>query len=119
MDIEPRAAALLVIDDLGVDYRGGARVLYGDTDSVFVLVDETVAVERAREIAEALRARVQDELCAQVKSEWQVEPRFELELEHVYERFFQPSGRGGTPGSRKRARPWARVLASPTSSSPR
>jgi DNA polymerase-2 len=80
----------------------GARVLYGDTDSVFVLVDEQAPLEQVREIAEALRARVQDELCAQVKSEWQVEPRFELELEHVYERFFQPSIRGGTQGSRKR-----------------
>jgi len=80
----------------------GARVLYGDTDSVFVLVDEQAPLERAREIAAALRKRVQDDLCAQVKSEWQVEPRFELELEHVYERFFQPSIRGGTQGSRKR-----------------
>jgi len=31
-----------------------------------------------------------------------VEPKLELELEKVYERFFQPSLRGGTEGSRKR-----------------
>jgi DNA polymerase-2 len=79
-----------------------ARVLYGDTDSVFVGLDEQVSVARACEIAEELRARVQDDLAAQVRSEWQVEPKLELQLEHVYERFFQPSVRGGTQGSRKR-----------------
>ena len=79
-----------------------ARVIYGDTDSVFVLLDEQAPLAQASEIAERLRARVQDDLSAQVRSEWQVEPKFELELEHVYERFFQPSVRGGTQGSRKR-----------------
>ena len=79
-----------------------ARVLYGDTDSVFVLLDEQAPLARACEIAEALRARVQADLSAQVRSEWRVEPKLELELEHVYERFFQPSVRGGTQGSRKR-----------------
>jgi DNA polymerase-2 len=37
-----------------------------------------------------------------VRAEWRVEPKLELELEYVYERFFQPSVRGGTQGSRKR-----------------
>ena len=80
----------------------GARVLYGDTDSVFVQVGEELAVEAAYTEAERLRARVQGELSAQIRAEWQVEPRLELELEHVFERFFQPSVRGGTQGSKKR-----------------
>ena len=45
---------------------------------------------------------MQDELSAQIRAEWSVEPKLELELEHVYERFFQPSVRGGTQGSKKR-----------------
>jgi DNA polymerase II len=80
----------------------GARVLYGDTDSVFVQVDESIPVEAAYQAAEALRARVQAELSESIRAEWAVEPRLELELEHVYERFFQPSLRGGTQGSKKR-----------------
>jgi DNA polymerase-2 len=80
----------------------GARVLYGDTDSVFVALDESATPERAHAVAEALRARVQAMLSEQVRAEWRVEPKLELELEHVYERFFQPSVRGGTQGSRKR-----------------
>jgi DNA polymerase-2 len=80
----------------------GARVLYGDTDSVFVQVDESVPVDAAYRAAEALRARVQAELSDSIRAEWAVEPRLELELEYVYERFFQPSLRGGTQGSKKR-----------------
>ncbi|HTO06524.1 MAG TPA: DNA polymerase domain-containing protein, partial [Myxococcota bacterium] len=80
----------------------GARVLYGDTDSVFVQVDESLAVEGAYRAAEALRARVQAELSESIRREWSVEPRLELELEHVFERFFQPALRGGTQGSKKR-----------------
>jgi len=79
-----------------------ARVLYGDTDSVFVLLDERAPLARACEIAAELCARVQEDLSAQVRAEYRVEPKLELELEHVYERFFQPSVRGGTQGSRKR-----------------
>jgi DNA polymerase-2 len=80
----------------------GARVLYGDTDSVFVQVDASLSSERAYSEAERLRARVQAELSAAIRAEWDVEPRLELELECVYERYFQPSVRGGTQGSKKR-----------------
>jgi DNA polymerase II len=80
----------------------GARVLYGDTDSVFVQVSESLPIDAAYAEAEKLRARVQSELSDSIRREWSVEPRLELELEHVYERFFQPSIRGGTAGSKKR-----------------
>ncbi|MFI5316164.1 MAG: DNA polymerase II [Myxococcota bacterium] len=80
----------------------GARVLYGDTDSVFVQVDPSLTPERAHGEAERLRERVQAELSKAIRAEYDVEPRFELELELVYERFFQPSVRGGTQGSKKR-----------------
>jgi len=80
----------------------GARVLYGDTDSVFVQVEPALAPEAAHAAAERLRVRVQDELSAAIRAEWRVEPRLELELEYIFARFFQPSLRGGTQGSKKR-----------------
>jgi DNA polymerase II len=80
----------------------GARVLYGDTDSVFVQVDESLPAEAAHREAERLRARVQTELSDAIRAEYAVEPRLELELEYVYERFFQPSLRGSSTGSKKR-----------------
>src|SRR5262245_24978691 len=39
----------------------GARVLYGDTDSVFVQLDESLSQSDAYAAAESLRARVQQE----------------------------------------------------------
>jgi DNA polymerase-2 len=80
----------------------GARVLYGDTDSVFVQVGESLSSAEAHAEAQRLRARVQSELSDSIRAEWDVEPKLELELEYVYERFFQPSVRGGTQGSKKR-----------------
>jgi DNA polymerase-2 len=75
----------------------GVRVLYGDTDSVFVQLASGGAAEAAR-----LRERVEQRICQRVRREYAVEPRLELELECVYERFFLPRVRGGASGSKKR-----------------
>ncbi len=75
----------------------GVRVLYGDTDSVFVQLATGTAGE-----AERLRQRVEGRICGRVRGEYAVEPRLELELECVYERFFLPRVRGGASGSKKR-----------------
>jgi DNA polymerase-2 len=79
----------------------GVRVLYGDTDSVFVQLATGGAAE-----AERLRARVQERVAARVCEAYSVEPSLELELECVYERFFLPSLRGATGGSKKRYAGW-------------
>jgi DNA polymerase II len=80
----------------------GARVLYGDTDSVFVALDPAASAEAARAEALGLRERVQAALEARVRAQYRVEPRFELELERIYARFFQPRIRSGARGSTKR-----------------
>ena len=77
----------------------GVTVLYGDTDSVFVQL-EGGADERAR--AEALRERVETRVSSRIRDTYGVEPRLELELERIYERFLLPRVRGGTSGSKKR-----------------
>ncbi|MCG8589508.1 MAG: DNA polymerase II [Proteobacteria bacterium] len=80
----------------------GHRVLYGDTDSVFVALDPELDAEAARALAEALRERVRREIDRRVARDYRVESRLELELERVYERFFLPRVRGGKTGSKKR-----------------
>jgi DNA polymerase-2 len=77
----------------------GAKVLYGDTDSVFVAVD---SAPDARLRAETLLGVVQRVISERVEKTYAVESRLELELELIYERFFQPTVRGGTLGSKKR-----------------
>jgi DNA polymerase-2 len=80
----------------------GARVLYGDTDSVFVTLHPDAPEAAALAEADALRARVEAAIAARIRDAYRVEPRLELELEKVYTRFFMPTVRGGTQGSKKR-----------------
>jgi DNA polymerase-2 len=77
----------------------GVTVLYGDTDSVFVLLRGGLS---RRGEAEALRERVQRQVFERIRADYRVEPRLELELEGIYQRFFMPRVRGGRSGSKKR-----------------
>ncbi len=79
----------------------GVRVLYGDTDSVFVQLPEALP-GGAAVVAEGLRDSAAREVARRVREVYAVEPRLELELERVYERFFLPHVRGGGAGSKKR-----------------
>jgi len=75
------------------------RVIYGDTDSVFVLLEPAADAEaRAAE----LRNRVQERIAAWVGEAHGVTSHLELELERIYQRFFMPKVRGGKSGSKKR-----------------
>lgn len=80
----------------------GRRVLYGDTDSVFVELETREPGTAARDEAEKLRARVEAGIAERIRGEYGVEPALALELEHVLERFFLPRVRGGRGGSKKR-----------------
>jgi DNA polymerase-2 len=78
----------------------GVRVLYGDTDSVFVqLRDEGDAPE-------TLRGDIEARIAARIEREYGVEPRLVLELERVFDRLFLPRVRGGRGGSKKRYAGW-------------
>jgi DNA polymerase-2 len=79
----------------------GVRVIYGDTDSVFVQLSAE-GREAAREEAERLRARVAEAIAERIRERYAVEPRLDLELELVFDRFFLPQVRGGRGGSKKR-----------------
>jgi DNA polymerase-2 len=79
----------------------GLRVLYGDTDSLFVEagVDEpAAAVGLAAEVVEDLN----HSLTGHLRERWQVESRLEVEFERLYLRLFLPPVRHGTAGARKR-----------------
>jgi DNA polymerase-2 len=80
----------------------GVRVLYGDTDSVFVALDPEAPESEARARGLELRERIETKIVERIRADYAVEPRLDLELERVYSRFFQPSVRGGRQGSKKR-----------------
>ncbi len=79
----------------------GYRVLYGDTDSLFV---ESGAVdpESAMALGERLLGEINREVGEWIAERWGVESRLELELERLYRQLILPSVRHGSSGARKR-----------------
>ncbi len=82
----------------------GHRVLYGDTDSLFL----ESGIERggdpaaALDIGNALVERLNDDLAAHVRQRWGVESRLRLEFEKLFLRLFLPPMRHSSAGARKR-----------------
>jgi len=84
----------------------GVRVIYGDTDSVFVQLPEAESHEDQEQRARSLRAEVAQEIARRIHSEYDVEAQLDLELEKVFSRFLLPRVRGGKSGSKKRYAGW-------------
>lgn len=80
----------------------GMQVIYGDTDSVFVILDQQIAPKECDRIGLELA----DELTAHFRQELAefpgVESHLELEYETHYRRFLMPTIRGSEEGTKKR-----------------
>ena len=79
----------------------GFKVLYGDTDSLFVdsrADDPNLASGRGRDLAVALNS----ELGRHIEDRWGVPSRLELEFEKLYLKLLLPCARHSTRGASKR-----------------
>jgi DNA polymerase-2 len=81
--------------------EAGFRVLYGDTDSLFVASGSADADE-ARQQGKPLAAALNDELTRYIHERWGVPSRLELKFEKLYLRLFLPQARHSTRGASKR-----------------
>ncbi len=81
--------------------EAGFKVLYGDTDSVFVASGMDDAAEAER-IAEGLVEEFNAALTDHIMETAGVDSRLELEFEKMYEKLFLARVRGGSQGARKR-----------------
>ena len=79
----------------------GFTVLYGDTDSLFVLAgddDAEALCMQARQLAETLN----QQLTSYIAERWRVKSRLELQFEKLYLKLFLPRARHSTRGASKR-----------------
>ncbi len=80
----------------------GHRVIYGDTDSVFVWIQDAASSEEAERAGRALEADLNTFWRETLAEEYGVASVLELEFETHFRRFLMPTVRGSDKGSKKR-----------------
>lgn len=80
----------------------GHRVIYGDTDSLFVLLGAGVDEDEARSIGAGLAEALNEWWRNALEKEFALESYLEIEFETLYTRFLMPTVRGEQTGSKKR-----------------
>ncbi|MBO3278041.1 DNA polymerase II [Pseudomonas schmalbachii] len=80
----------------------GYTVIYGDTDSTFVWLQQAHAEDDAARIGRALVQNVNQWWRDHLKREFGLESALELQFETHYRRFLMPTVRGAEEGSKKR-----------------
>ncbi|MCC7574457.1 DNA polymerase II [Candidatus Woesearchaeota archaeon] len=79
----------------------GYKVIYGDTDSVFISVKDTTN-EDAKITGEEIQRFVNDFFTKYLKDNYGVESKIEMEFEKTFKKFFLPRVRGSEEGAKKR-----------------
>lgn len=85
-----------IIEDLG------HRVIYGDTDSLFVLADAKLDIPTCQRLGTELADSLNQNWRSRLDHEQRLESFLEIEFETLYRRFFMPTIRGSELGSKKR-----------------
>ena len=80
----------------------GGRVIYGDTDSLFVLLGPGVAEGEARQRGTELATELNRRWRERLAEEFRIESALEIEFETHFPRFLMPTIRGSDTGSKKR-----------------
>jgi len=82
--------------------EAGHRVIYGDTDSVFVWIQEARTDEQAMAAGRRLEQDLNAWWIQAIRQEFDLESVLELQVETHYKRFLMPTVRGSDKGSKKR-----------------
>ena len=82
--------------------QGGETVIYGDTDSLFVLLGAGVGESEARERGAAIAKTLNAWWRGTVEREHRLESFLEIEFETHFLKFLMPTVRGDVTGSKKR-----------------
>ncbi len=80
----------------------GLQVIYGDTDSLFVLFDPDLDETECNELGQHLARELTAQFARHLRATLDVESHLELEYEGHFRRFFMPTMRGSDMGTKKR-----------------
>ncbi len=80
----------------------GVKVIYGDTDSTFVLLDESLSDEQANLFGEELTEKINTLWKQTLQEKYSIECYLDLEFESHFSKFLMPTIRGSELGSKKR-----------------
>ena len=80
----------------------GYRVIYGDTDSTFVALDDDLDAAQCEQIGDDLAALINTQWQTTLSDDYQLDCLLEIEFETHFSRFFMPTIRGSEAGSKKR-----------------
>lgn len=80
----------------------GYKVIYGDTDSVFVLLGDTYNEQQSKQVGIKLAKDLNSWWSGHIENEFNIPSHLEIEFETHYKRFIMPTIRGSEKGSKKR-----------------
>lgn len=80
----------------------GYEVIYGDTDSTFVWLENVDDAQQAREIGKSLQNLINHRWQQKLTDEFDLACALEIEFETLFDTFLMPTVRGSEMGSKKR-----------------
>ncbi|GLX76739.1 DNA polymerase [Thalassotalea insulae] len=80
----------------------GYRVIYGDTDSIFVHVGNDKSAEQSRALGASLAEFINSQWQQKLEAEFHIKSELEIEFETHFSQFFMPTIRGLDVGTKKR-----------------
>lgn len=80
----------------------GYDVIYGDTDSVFISLEQSIDNAQADKTGNALSSHINQYWIQHLAEDFGIESYLEVEYETHFKRFFMPTIRGSDKGSKKR-----------------
>jgi DNA polymerase-2 len=95
--ITKRSHALLKTTAQWIE-NDGYQVIYGDTDSIFVHVDEDKTPEQCQALGKVLQDKINVRWQTTLKEDFAIESQLEIEFETHFSKFLMPSIRGQEVG---------------------
>ncbi|MBA6363794.1 DNA polymerase II, partial [Colwellia sp. BRX8-8] len=99
--ITKRSHELLITTKMWLE-DDGYQVIYGDTDSIFVSVDDDFSHQQCQKLGKTLQDKINLRWQATLKKEFAIESQLEIEFETHFSQFLMPTIRGQDVGTKKR-----------------